>query len=112
MSDAVGHIEGRLLRALARVEQVQSSEAFVRAILDVTRGELAAERERARLRDARLRRRSEERNSCPTWLLDRLAYRVEMANDPLASERDRAFGCRHAIVVVEIAGPKPGRFLP
>lgn len=34
VSEAVGHIEERLLRALARVGQAQSSEAFVRAILN------------------------------------------------------------------------------
>ena len=43
-----------LLRALERASQAENSERFIRALLDVTRGELEAERAARRRREALL----------------------------------------------------------
>ena len=113
VNDAItAHLHGRLMRALARVEQVESSEAFIRAILDVTRGELEVERARVRRWQLRLRwRRTElqdDEGRVDVRELDRLLYRqVRLEEDGARLATDDT-----EMLDMTMHGPKPGRFLP
>lgn len=55
------HMHDRLVRAIQRCDQAERGEAFVRAILAVTRHELDAERARLRRWQLRLRWRADLR---------------------------------------------------